>query len=371
MNTLHQVLASLRLARWLGPWTKDAEVPSGITRIETEIAPSADGDRPVRAWVYRAEQRAPYGSLLLLPGLHYLGPSDPRLDRFARVLAASGVLVYAPFLPDYIDLTLRPSVLRDAERALDALLAWPDRPREKPGVMSISFGSLPALHLASSRAQASKLSSLVLFGGYADLADTMRFCLEGSPGAPHDPLNRPVVFMNLVEHLPDAPADSSALLHAWNEYIQRTWGRPELKHNGLGDEIGRDISKGITDARSRELFEITTGLVPGAMALLDGALERGSDKLRWLDPTERMRAVQLPTFVLHGADDDVIPHTHARLFEEQLPKSMVAGVHVTGLYGHTGSSAAASTNPRELLGIFREVKTLVGALRALSRAAAG
>lgn len=368
MNTLHQVLASLRLARWLGPWTKDAEVPSGITRIETEIAPSADGDRPVRAWVYRAEQRAPYGSLLLLPGLHYLGPSDPRLDRFARVLAASGVLVYAPFLPDYIDLTLRPSVLRDAERALDALLAWPDRPREKPGVMSISFGSLPALHLASNRVHASKLSSLVLFGGYADLADTMRFCLEGSPGAPHDPLNRPVVFMNLVEHLPDLPDDVAPLRAAWNEYIQRTWGRPELKHDGLGDAIAREIADKITDTRARSLFARTTGIAPGAMALLDRALERGRGGLRWLDPSERMKSVKIPTYVLHGADDDVIPHTHAQMFAQGIAREQLAGVHVTGLYGHTGSSSAPWAKPRELA---REAKTLVGALSALSRAAAG
>lgn len=368
MNALHQLIALLSLARWLGPWTKDADVPYGVLRDETEIEPKIDGDRPVRAWVYRSQLRAPFGSLLLLPGLHYLGPSDPRLDRFARVLAASGVLVYAPFLPDYIDLTLRPSVLRDAERALDALLAWPDRPRKKPGLMSISFGSLPALHLASSEVHSQKLSSLVLFGGYADLGDTMRFCLEGSPGSPHDPLNRPVVFMNLIEHLPDPPADPAPLLHAWNEYIQRTWGRPELKHNGLGDAIGREICSTIRDDRSRQLFEITTGLAPGAIALLEHALERGSEKLRWLDPTERVRAVKLPTFVLHGADDDVIPHTHARMFERALPKTMLAGVHVTGLYGHTGSNAAPWAKPAELL---REVKTLVGALRALSRAAAG
>lgn len=366
MTALQRVHASLRLARWLGPWAKDSDVPPEVSRVETTIAPGADGDRPVRAWAYRPSNRPPTGSLLLLPGLHYLGPSDPRMDRFARVLAQAGLLVFAPFLPDYIALELRPSVLRDAERAPRALLASPERAASKPGVMSISFGSLPALHLASSEHLSRELSSLVLFGGYADLADTMRFCLEGTKGAPHDPLNRPVVFMNLVEHLPDAPDDTGLLVAAWREYITRTWGRPELKHDGKGLAIAREIADQIADPRARSLFERTTGVEPGAMALLDHALARGSEQLRWLDPTERMRAVKVPTYILHGADDDVIPHTHAALFARGLSPAHVAGVHVTGLYGHTGSSAAPWTRPAELL---REARTLVGALGALSRAA--
>ncbi len=332
------------------------------------LDPTASDERPVRVWRYRPAGRSAHGSLLLLPGLHYLGPSDPRLDRFSRVLASAGILVFAPFLPDYIELTLRPSVLRDAERALMALRDLRDRPAKKPGVMSISFGSLPALHLASTRAFARELSSLVLFGGYADLEDAMRFCLEGTPDRPHDPLNRPVVFMNLVEHLPDLPDDLAPLRAGWSEYIQRTWGRPELKHDGLGDAIAREIADTITDPRARSLFARTTGIAPGAMALLDRALERGRGGLRWLDPSERMKSVKIPTYVLHGADDDVIPHTHAQMFARGIARDQLAGVHVTGLYGHTGSSSAPWARPRELA---REAKTLVGALSALSRAAAG
>ena len=44
-----------------------------------------------------------------------------------------------------------------------------------------------------------------MFGGYADLRETLRFCLTGEVAggreATRDPLNQPVVLMNLLDHL--------------------------------------------------------------------------------------------------------------------------------------------------------------------------
>lgn len=336
----------------------------------------------MRVWVYRPANRAPHGSLLLLHGLHYLGPSDPRMDRFSRILADAGALVWAPFVPDFERLLLAPSVFRDAERALDALLAHDGRPKEKsPGVMSISFGSLPALHLASNLEHSFKLSSLVLFGGYADVADTMRFCLEGDraeasashpshPSHPsHDPYNRPVVFMNLVDHLGDElPKDRGPLMAAWRTFIDRTWGRPALKADlAAGEAIAREIAATL-DPVFRSVFLRGTGFEPGCIELFESAIARGKADLAWLDPTDKMRSVRVSTTVLHGADDDVIPHTHARIFGREIPAHHLRGVHVTGLYGHTGASAPLWSSAGQIAG---EVRAMVGALTALDRASRG
>jgi pimeloyl-ACP methyl ester carboxylesterase len=362
----------LRLARWLGPWTPATQAPTDdeVVREERVLAPSREGERPMRVWAYRPAKGASHGSLLLLHGLHYLGPSDPRMDRFSRILAASGALVWAPFIPDFERLVLAPTVFRDCERALDALLAYDRRPPDRaPGVMSISFGSLPALHLASNREHSFKLSSLVLFGGYADLGDTMRFALEGEPGRLHDPYNRPVVFMNLVDHLGEAlPQDRSPLMEAWRAYIDRTWGRPQLKSDpAAGEAIAREFADKL-DPVWRSVFLRTAGVEPGMMDVFETAWARGRDRLAWLDPTEKMRSVRVPTYVLHGADDDVIPHRHARMFERQLPREHLRGVHVTGLYGHTGAAAPPWKSARQIVG---EVATMIGALRAIDRASRG
>lgn len=358
--------ARWRLARWLGPWTRADQSPLDVSRRALVIAPEHEQDRPIRAWVYQSERRRPRGSLLLIQGLHYAGPSDPRMDRFARILASSGALVFAPFVPDFERMVLANTVFRDVERSLAALLALPERPSARaPSVMSISFGSLPALHLASTPALAREIATLILFGGYADLGDTLRFCLEGDGDAPHDPLNRPVVFMNLVSHLGQSDEDARALMTAWREFVTSTWGQPELKQPGRAAPIARAIADRLPP-NARPLFMQTVGLEPGAMTLLERALARGREQLAWLDPIERARAVRVPTYVLHGADDDVIPHRHAQILARTLPAQLVRGVYVTGLYGHTGAASAPWHDARALA---KEARTLVGALSALADAA--
>jgi hypothetical protein len=363
MDRDHAVTA-LRLARWLGPWTRDDASPRDVDREERwfEHEPSDEqSPRSLRAWIYRPTRRRPAGSVLLLHGLHHLGPSDPRMDRFARVLADAGRVVFAPFLQSFERLILAPSVLTQAEQALRALWTLPDRPAGRPGLFSISFGVLPALHLASTPEFSKGLNAAVLFGGYASLPDVLRFCVRGEPGTPHDPLNRPVVFMNLLSHLDDRPTDPGPLMSAWRAYVEQTWGRPELKESPQADAIARTLMEPLEEP-ARALFARTTGIAPGGEALLESALARAGTELRWLDPSARAREARIPTYVLHGADDDVIPHRHAAMLGAMLPAEMRRGVHVTGLYGHTGSSGAGAGS------ITHEVRTLLAALRAIARA---
>src|SRR5687768_16804695 len=98
-----------RLMRWLGPWTSDRARPRGIHRRRISVDDRFD------AWVYRP--REPKGAMLLVPGLHYLGPADPRLDRFLSILADAGALVLCPFLPEFRALRVGPSLVHDCARA--------------------------------------------------------------------------------------------------------------------------------------------------------------------------------------------------------------------------------------------------------------
>src|SRR5678815_492775 len=138
------------LARWLGPWAGSHKSPAVPARDE-----DLDG---IRVRIYGRRDRSTF---LIAPGLHYAGPDDPRMDRFCRILAAAGHLVVAPFIPDYLALEPNARAIRDYK--------------------------------------------LVIFGGYADFRETVGFCLTGSVlsgrAAIRDPLNQPVVMLNLLEHL--------------------------------------------------------------------------------------------------------------------------------------------------------------------------
>ena len=341
------VIAALRLARWLGPWADPKAAPS--------VAISDDDLDGMRVRVF-APRGAPRRTFLIAPGLHYAGADDPRMDRFCRILAAAGHLVVAPYIPDF--LALRPSAQAklDFARALRALPRWTS---QRPVIFSISFGSLLAFALAAEHGPA--IERLVLFGGYSSLRETLAFSLTGTVAsgrtAVRDPLNQPVVLMNLLHLLELSDADRAAVAAGWRRYVERTWGRPELKARERFVAIANELAPSVP-AAVRELFLIGIGATPGAAELATEALTRfdGSE----LDPAPYLPRVTGRVDLVHGADDDVIPFEHSHALAAALPNARVR-VHVTGMYGHTGvSRPRLATAAKELVTMVRVLRVLAG-----------
>jgi pimeloyl-ACP methyl ester carboxylesterase len=344
-----------RLARRLGPWTPEDYVARAIVARELT---TGSGDDVVRVRLYEPT-RAPEGSLLLIPGLHFAGPAEARMDRFASMVAETGIVVAAPFLRDFLDLKVGPRLMTDAERAFDLLRA--ERPRDKPAVFSISFGSLPALALAAKRG--GEIGGTIVFGGYADFGDAMRFAIGGRGERAHDPLNRPVVFINLLPHFPNPARDPDGLAAAWRELVTRTWGRNELKRGDAWVAIAREVEASVPP-EDRGLYRRGVGLEAGGIELAEEALRRAGDAFDYLDPAPHVRSLQGPVRFVHGRDDDVIPFEHAAMLTSLASSSVDARAFLTGMYGHTGKTGlrALLANGPALAG---EARSMAGIVRAL------
>lgn len=356
------------LARWLGPWAHSTQAPD-VAIVDEKLdlgaiergarSGASDGEaRALRVRLYRPHGMPPddeRGAFLIAPGLHYAGPDDPRMDRFCRILAAAGHLVIAPFIPSYLALIPRQVAIEDFERVFDARGRWT---KKKPVVFSISFGSLLAFALAAKRGD--EIDGLVIFGGYSDFHETMKFCLTGQVAsgrnAKRDPLNQPVVLMNLLAEMRPVPADPDAVSTWWRAYVERTWGRPEMKaierFTAIADELAPNVPETV-----RELFHIGIGTRPGAEALAMDALTRFAGEQ--LDPTPYLARVRNRVDLVHGTDDDVIPFE----MSHDLAKKLVAAdvrVHITGLYGHTGAQTP------KLSALAEEMATMVRVLRVFA-----
>ena len=192
------------------------------------------------------------------------------MDRFCRILAAAGHHVVAPFVPGYLALTpdarcdrrlhracsTRSTLDAEAGRVLDLVrIAARVRARRR---------ARPTRSIASSSSAATPTST-----------QTMRFCLTGEvarAAAIRDPLNQPVVLMNLLEHLDPSARDATAASHGWRAYVERTWGRPELKARERFIAIAEELAP-TCPSRVRELFLIGVGARPGAWDLAMPALD--------------------------------------------------------------------------------------------------
>lgn len=366
-------LASLLV--WLGPWTRDDRSPSRVAREHWVIregaltghrahvrgVPRDHGEAGVLdAYVYHPAARA-LGTYLIAPGLHFHGPDDPRLDRFCRVLARSGFRVVAPFLPSFVDLVVAPSAPVDLEACARATLAR--FPEERLALFSISFGSWPALEVAAELGP--DVDGVITFGGYAEFEAAVRFCVDGVMRTPEgdrtltrDPLNSPVLFLNVLGLL-DAGPDTRALEAAWREMAYRTWGKMELKQPRRLEPFARELLPSVPE-HQRELFLTGSGVVPGAPALIDSALSRAGDALKFADPSAALERIECPVIVCHGRDDDVIPWGEALKLHAALERRVPTRLLLTGLYGHTGAERPSA---RQLL---QEAGTLLEIARSLA-----
>ena len=358
---LGSVGSRIRLIRWLGPWANQEQSPPNSAvkrRLSRETGDPFDG-------VMFTPTGTISGSYLIAPGVHYNGPFDPRMERFARVLAHAGILTVIPALTDYLVLKIWPSVIAEFETALDYLLQL-ETTTTRPGLLSISFGSLPALCVASRRSQ--DIGTLITFGGYADFRDTVRFCMTGMIGDEkyglHDPLNSPVGFVNFVDAMDVAPPDTSLLKRAWLEYCKRTWGQQAMKDDvELRDAVAREISKTLPEDQ-RHLYLQGCRAEPGGWELCEVALTRLTAEADTLDPRARMGEIECRVHLVHGADDDVIPHTQLKALTEALVHSNVH-THMTGMFGHAGTSGLA-TLLRRLPSAFHEITTMLQIVGALA-----
>ena len=364
---LNQVLY---LARWLGPWASMSKKPDfSVLRKTVRIPATRAGERSFDAWFYLPTRRPVEGAFIMSPGLHYLGAADHRMRRLATVLASSGIAVFSPFLRDYLDLKVTPQSVEDLQRAFRVLIRRPELPEGmRPGVFSISFGSLLALRLISEPSLRDLVGGAVVFGGYGVWDETIRFCLTGEVDGvvtmKRDVLNQPVVYMNLLEDFVAPPRDPRPVMDAWTRTIHATWGRDEFKRGDRLIELAHQIAPKVPEAQ-RSLFLSGVGANEDHQEALE-ALDRSEARLKaFVDPRPHLHRVRCPVYLVHGVDDDVIPVNQLDRLQEAFPASAEVHTYKTGMYSHSNSQQDFG---EQIPALASELNTMIQMMLALVRA---
>ena len=82
-----------------------------------------------------------------------------------------------------------------------------------------------------------------------------------------------------------------------------------------------------------------------------------------LDPRPDLVGLACPVHLVHGMDDNVIPHTQLPMLRDAMPAHVEVATYLTGMFGHTGRAGLLA-----LTDLARELWTMVRMLGALVRA---
>jgi pimeloyl-ACP methyl ester carboxylesterase len=361
------VRGALRTARYVRSWKSGGDV------VSEEIEFARDGTSLPATIVKPRAPRSPLAGWIALGGISRMGRQHPQLVRFSGALAASGAVVIVPEVPEWRRLEMAPRVVAPTIRGcIDVLRTRADVTSERFGLIGFSFGA-PQVAVAAARQDlADHIAGVALFGGYCSLERTMTCALTGEHewgGVDHrlrpDPFGGWVVGSNYLSRVAgyEDAGDVAAALHRLADASsgQRipAW---DPRHDALIAQLRDSLPEG-----RRDLFALfatpshETHPEPEQRRRMAGLLAetcRREEPL--LDPVTDLARVRLPTRLLHGRGDRLIPFTEGHRLFHGLPETARRGLTVTGLFHHSADSVPAGLVDHAL-----EQMKMLGAIRGL------
>ena len=260
--------------------------------------------------------------VLLVPGVHAGGVDEPRLINFAREIAATGHPVATVELPDLIRYQLSPrstDMIEDAARWLET--HWQDRMparNRRVGIMGISFSGGLAV-VAASRME-DRAAWVLSLGGHGDLPRTLRYLCtgeqpDGTVRPPHD-YGVAIILLGVADRMvPDEQAEPlreairSFLRASHLDMVDKPKAALEFgRVRELGDRLAEPARTFMTWVNDRNVAQLGPALLPHVSALAGDAA---------LSP-ERNPPPKAPVYLLHGADDNVIPAAESAVLAADL-----------------------------------------------------
>jgi fermentation-respiration switch protein FrsA (DUF1100 family) len=325
----------VRMAGLRGPWLdrlasfQTAPVTTRDTTIEARAG-------RMRVRIYQPETRRAH-AVLLTGGVHAKGIDEPRLTKLARDLAVAGTPVVTAEIDDLLHYRITPNLTDSIEDAILWVAADPGlAPDGRLGVFGVSFAGGLSIVAAGRPRVSPHVAYVVSFGGHGSLPDVVRFLCtgvqpDGSKRAPHD-YGVIVALMNTAEQVvppeqvaPLRAAITSNMQAQHLAMVDQKAAAAEVKHTqAMTAALPEPARTLMTYANARNVAALGPILLPHTDAFTQDAA---------LSPA-RSTTVTAPVFLLHGADDNVVPAIESRRLATVLERTAPVHLLVTSLITH-------------------------------------
>lgn len=344
-----------------------------VTR--TDLPPIVTRHGAVPARLYRPARFS--RTVLLAPGVHMDGIDETRLVGMAEDLAATGYGVVTVAPPDLRQFRITPEntdVLEDAARWI---AARPDlAPDGKVGLVGISFSGGLSIVAAGRPALRDSVAFIMSFGGHGDLIRVMRYLTSGRAPAAEAGAAAPDItgLDHVAVHPPHDYGVTVVLLTFADRVVPAAQVQP--LRDGIAIYLRASsltlVDQALATAEFARARDYAATLDEPARTLMTHVNDRAVDKLGPLlfpivdgldshpsNPSlspERAVPPSAPVFLLHGADDTVIPTVESVLLARFLHGRTPVRALLSGLITHAEvDRSAAARDVWELTTFWRAV----------------
>jgi len=311
-----------------------------LSRFQTGPFTRTDASIPARGGAMRARIYEPAArrarTVLLTGGVHGKGIEEPRLVKLAGDLASGGTPVVTAEVPDLLRYRITPA-LTDAIEDATAWVAGQRAlaPDGKIGVFGISFAGGLSIAAAGRPRVRDHVAYVLSFGGHGNLGRVVRYlCTGKQPDGvyrkPHD-YGVVVALINAADRVvppeqvqPLRDGIVTFLTASQLDMVDKAAAHKEF-------ERAKTLERALPAPASTYLGYVNSRNVEALGALLLPHLGQFGE-VPALSP-ELAPAVTAPVFLLHGADDNVVPAIESRMLAERLrgarPVTLLASPLIT------------------------------------------
>lgn len=292
-----------------------------VTVEPAATIPTRHGDLPARFYRPADFDR----TVLLVPGIHAMGIDEPRLTALASDLAGSGIGVMTIALPDLAEYLITPQSTDQIEDAAAWLAEQPElAPDGRVGMIGISFAGGLSIVAAGRPAIRDRAAFVLSFGGHGDLPRVIHYlCTGEAPRAegvehrpPHD-YGVAIVLFGMAELMvPRAqvePLREGIRTFLWASQLtlvdQNEANETFARAREMAEALPEPAATYMRHVNNRDVETLGPLLVPHIAELA------GNDAL---SPESAPAPPAAPVFLLHGADDTVIPAVESVLLADHL-----------------------------------------------------
>ncbi|MCI0355458.1 MAG: hypothetical protein L0099_10540 [Acidobacteria bacterium] len=334
----------------------------GASELETAPFSIASDGGPVPGRIYRPRGVENPPGLVLVHGVHRLGPDDPRLVRLAQAFAATGLVVLTPQVASFSDYRLEPEAIATIGAAASSLRRELGSP---VGVVAISFAGGLALVAATDPRFASDIAFVVALGAHHDLERVSIFFATDRIQLPDrrmqehesDQYGALVLIYADVESFFERP-DQAAAREAIRLWLGEQW------------EAARAVSRTLSPAAHARLEALFRHEREGVRDRLVSEIHRHAAELLKVSPRGKLGALRVPVFFIHGVGDKVIPTSETEWLAREVPPEHLRWALITPVLSHADLKAEPGVREYwEVVRFMRDV--LVEAERAAAASQGG
>ncbi len=264
--------------------------------------------------------------IMLLHGAHPRGIDERRLQTLATALSSLGIEVFTPELVELTQFRIEADTVHTIAELASRLAAKISRP--SIAVMGISFAG--GLSLMAAAQEPDSIRAVIALGAHHDLVRVTRWYAgekvfgpnrERAHQKPH-PYGAGVF---LYAHANDffTPHELPEARRVMQLVLDGQRGRAAPRYDNFS-ETGRSILGHVLERTSDD--QLRTKYLH--------VVEKNRAELVRASPRERLSKVRCPVFLIHGADDSVVPSTETLWLARELPPGIAQQVLITSALKH-------------------------------------